>query len=167
MTEAEKTTPAEPTAAASTPEPAPQVTEAPAALPKPSEDPSHLVVKVTSYVDNRGRQIDDRELVWGDLPEGFVRFSGLGDVAFRYPNGQTKTQTTRFPLPGAADLKAAFDAYDAAFDIVHVETQKQFDEHLAKLEKQMEEQRKEAAKEAIAAGRGPGWRPPGGIIRPR
>ncbi len=147
------------------PEAASEPQAAPAPRLKPSEDPNHLVVKVSSYVDNGGRQVDDREIVWGTAPEGFDRFSGVGDISFKYPNGQVKTQSTRFPLKGATTLKEAFDAYDAQFDIAHVETQKQFDEHVERMQKQIEEQQKAATKAALAQSGKP-WRPPGGIIRP-
>jgi hypothetical protein len=146
-----------------------QASAAPEAAPKvpPSQDPNHFVVRVQSYVDVNGRQVDDRVTEWGPAPEGFVRFFGVGDVVLKYPDGRTQGRTARFPLHGAADLKGAFDAYDAAFDAVSVDIQKQFDEQLAKYQAQAEQQQKEMQKQAQAQ-RGQPWRPPGGgrIIAP-
>lgn len=177
-TEPEKAPAAAPEGSAAPSEPveaakAPEAAAADQAPPEPvriapSIDPGHFVVKVTTYVDNAGRQVDHREPQWGPEPVGFDLFSGVGDVAFTYPNGQKKTQQARFPLKGAKTLKEAFDMYEVAFDTVHEETQKQFDAHVAMLEARAETERKEAARQAIASGKGPGnWRPPGGIIRPR
>lgn len=91
--------------------------------------PSSIILKLHEYQDGENRQVQEREIVVGEEPEGFVRFVGLAhaQVVIETPGGpQVRPESFRFPIEGAKDITAAF----AAFDAFRARGAKQFEQRM-------------------------------------
>jgi len=77
-----------------------------------------FVIQKTLYEDNNGRFVEERVVVSGEAPEGFVRFQGRGNVKgqFKHPLSPNTTVSadTKFSYP--IDAETVWEAFEKTED---------------------------------------------------
>lgn len=82
-------------------------------MPEPETPPPYAIVRLLIYVDNRQRQVQEREIIVGKATEHFLRFTGLTKRTIKKDNRHYE-HTFQLMLKDADSVEKAFEVFDAA-----------------------------------------------------
>lgn len=70
------------------------------------------VFKVVEMLDDVGRRIVQRQIVFGVAPADFVEFVGIGQISIQAGPGPAQPSSYRFPIENVTSIEEAFAKWD-------------------------------------------------------